>query len=319
MKNSKISILIPVYNRERYIADCIQSALVQTVSNFEIIIVDNASNDGTWEICQAFAKCDQRVNIYRNSTNIGPVRNWKKCIEKADGEYGKILWSDDLIAPNYLEKTLPFIHNKLNVGFVISGIEVFTDEQGRLNDTYKPDNTGYYNTYDFINDILFYRLKKYPFSPCCALFRLQDLREALHVNIPNKINSDFSLHGIGSDLLLFLIIAQKYTKFAIVQEKMTYFRLHPSCISASAGAEKLILHYDLAKAFFVENYICSNESIKKFNTILWLDLMKYDASKYGMNQIKDFYFRNQECSISLFLICKKFFFTLLAKLKIGYT
>ena len=83
MKSPKVSILIPVFNRKSYISDCIQSALDQTISSIEIIIVDNASNDGTWEICQEYANRDQRIRIFRNDTNIGPVRNWKKCLDPA--------------------------------------------------------------------------------------------------------------------------------------------------------------------------------------------------------------------------------------------
>jgi len=74
----KVSILIPVFNRKDYIAECIQSALDQTFTDFEVVVVDNASEDGTWEICQQFAANDQRVRIFQNDTNIGPVRNWRR-------------------------------------------------------------------------------------------------------------------------------------------------------------------------------------------------------------------------------------------------
>ena len=94
----KVSILIPVYNREAFIAACVQSALEQTFTDFEIIIVDNASTDTTWKICQQIAEQDKRIRIFRNERNIGPVRNWRRCIEEARGVYGKILWSDDLIS-----------------------------------------------------------------------------------------------------------------------------------------------------------------------------------------------------------------------------
>ena len=104
-QNNLVSILIPVYNRDKFIEETINSALSQTYQNIEIIIVDNNSTDNTWRIIKKYTKKDNRIKAFKNDTNIGPVRNWKKCTDKADGEFGKILWSDDLIAPEFIEKT----------------------------------------------------------------------------------------------------------------------------------------------------------------------------------------------------------------------
>ena len=93
MKNyDLVSILIPVYNRETLIEDTVQSALNQTYPNIEIIVVDNKSTDRTWDILEKLANRDSRIKIFQNKTNIGPVRNWKRCIDNASGKYGKILW-----------------------------------------------------------------------------------------------------------------------------------------------------------------------------------------------------------------------------------
>src|SRR2546427_6401542 len=102
-----VSILIPVYNRKQLVGPCIQSALDQTVREFEVVIVDNASTDGTWQVCEAFAAKDKRVRVIRDPLNVGPVRNWQRCMQEAGGLYGKILFSDDLIEPTFLERTLP--------------------------------------------------------------------------------------------------------------------------------------------------------------------------------------------------------------------
>ena len=100
----KVSILIPVFNRKEYIAECIQSALDQTYTAFEVVVVDNASEDGTWEICQQFAAVDSRVRIFRNESNIGPVRNWIRCAQEAKGALSKILFSDDCLESNCLSE-----------------------------------------------------------------------------------------------------------------------------------------------------------------------------------------------------------------------
>lgn len=146
----KVSILIPVYNREKLIAETIESALAQAYENFEIIIVDNASTDKTWEILEHYSNQDWRVKIFRNETNIGPVRNWMRCVDEATGFYGKILWSDDLIAPTFLEKTIPFLETNKEVGFVYTGTEIFIDRTGKKSNVYFLGQTGVYNSDEFV-------------------------------------------------------------------------------------------------------------------------------------------------------------------------
>ena len=121
--NPKVSILIPVYNREILIGDCIQSALEQTFTDFEIVLVDNASTDNTWAICQQFALRDSRIRVFRNETNVGPVRNWIRCVQKARGEYSKMLFSDDLIEAECVERLLlPLINPDVGLVFCAARI-----------------------------------------------------------------------------------------------------------------------------------------------------------------------------------------------------
>lgn len=291
----KVSILIPVYNREEYIEETVTSALNQTFNDIEIIIVDNFSTDNTWNILENLAKKDPRIKIFQNNSNIGPVKNWKRCIDEATGEYGKILWSDDLIAPEYLEKTVPFLEENDDIGFVYTGTEIFNDMTLQKKDLYFIGETGVYNNEQYITGVIFGWY--YPLSPGCALFRLSDLRNNLLVDIPNKVSSDFSMHAIGNDILIFLQTAHQYTKFAFVNEKLSFFRSHEGSISIQSETGKLPLHYDIAKAYFVENY--RNDLIPQMNNIIWLDLIKYScAKKYNLNSIGDFYVKNKNLKVA---------------------
>ncbi len=251
MNNLLASILIPVYNREYLIEETVESALSQTYSNIEIIIVDNHSTDNTWKVLERLSLEDERIKIFQNKKNIGPVRNWKRCIDEANGEYGKILWSDDLIAPNFLEKTIPFLDNK-DVGFVFTGTEVFIDGTEKTTDHYFVGETSIYESEKYIRGVILDG--KYPVSPACALFRLNDLKKNLLINIPNKVDSDFSMHAIGNDLLIFLLTANQYKKFAFINDKLAFFRSHEGSISIQSKDGKLPLHYDLVKAYFIEHY-----------------------------------------------------------------
>jgi glycosyltransferase involved in cell wall biosynthesis len=271
MNFQKVSILVPVYNRETLIEESVHSALNQTYKNIEVIVVDNKSTDKTWDILNKLAREDDRIKIFQNETNIGPVRNWKRCIDEASGVYGKILWSDDLIMPDFIEKTLPFFDN-LDVGFVFTKVNIFSDTNAAI--YYDLGKTGLYDASLYINKILSdYENIAMPVSPGCALFRLEDLKNNLLINIPNPINSDFSQHAIGNDLVLLLLTAVNYKKIGYQSEVLSHFRSHADSISIKSEDGKLFFMYSLAKAFFVENYYKSKVPI--FNSTLKALLFKY--------------------------------------------
>lgn len=293
MDKDLVSILIPVYNRETLIEETVKSALNQTYINIEIIIVDNKSTDKTWEILQKLTSQDNRIKVFQNDRNIGPVRNWKRCIEEANGVYGKILWSDDLIAPDFLEKTTPYLKNE-DIGFVFTRTEIFIHNTDKKTSHYSIGKTGVYKSSQFINGVLF--KENYPVSPGCALFKLKDLRKNLRINIPNKLKINFSREAIGNDLLLFLFTAKNYQSFAFVNETLSYFRSHNDSISIQADNGKLRLYYIFAKAYFLEKYKL-NDLILYLNYQINLLLIKYNSLTFGINNISDFYLKNKDLRI----------------------
>ncbi len=99
-----VSIGLPVYNGSNYIEVAIESILCQTLTDFELIITDNASTDGTESICRRFAARDRRIRYYRNDSNLGAGANFNRCFELATGKYFKWAAHDDLLAPTYLER-----------------------------------------------------------------------------------------------------------------------------------------------------------------------------------------------------------------------
>ena len=297
---NKVSILIPVYNRENIIGQTLNSALNQTHDNIEIIVVDNASTDNTWKVIHRYKKQDDRIKAFRNNTNIGPVKNWCKCIDYATGKYAKILWSDDLIAPNFIEKTLPWIEDK-DVGVVFTGTEIFHNDE--KSDTYFIGKSGVYSTEKYIKGILYER--NYPVSPGCALFRLTDLKKNLMKDIPNKVDSDFAMHAIGNDLLIFLLTANQYSKFSFVNEKLSFFRAHEDSISIQSNDGKLPLHYLLAKAHFVENYRRDLITKMNVNILIYLKPSGKGVKKYKLEKIENFYINNTNFSLDFLYLCNR--------------
>jgi len=101
---TRVSIGLPVFNGENYLAEALDSLLAQTYEDFELIISDNASSDGTREICQAYAARDPRIRYYRNERNLGAARNFNRVFELSSGEYFKWAAHDDLCAPKFVER-----------------------------------------------------------------------------------------------------------------------------------------------------------------------------------------------------------------------
>ncbi|HVU57448.1 MAG TPA: glycosyltransferase family 2 protein [Puia sp.] len=98
-----VSVLMTSYNREKYIADAIESVLASSYTNFELIIVDDTSRDGTVEIARKYERLDSRIRVYVNETNLGDYPNRNRAASYATGKYLKYLDSDDLIYPHGLE------------------------------------------------------------------------------------------------------------------------------------------------------------------------------------------------------------------------
>lgn len=97
----KVSVLMPCYNGAKYILESIDSVLSQSFDDFELIIVDDQSNDDTFSIINAID--DPRVKVYKNDVNQGLVGNWNSAIEKSSGDYIHFLFQDDLMLPGALD------------------------------------------------------------------------------------------------------------------------------------------------------------------------------------------------------------------------
>ncbi len=106
MTSPLLSIGLPVYNREKFLRQSFDALLDQTFTNFDLIISDNASTDGTEQICREYAQRDRRIRYYRNPSNIGAPRNFNRAFELSSTKYFKWATSDDLCGPQFLELAL---------------------------------------------------------------------------------------------------------------------------------------------------------------------------------------------------------------------
>ena len=97
-----VSVCMPVYNGERFLAAAVDSVLAQTHGHFELRVFDDASTDSSWELLQEIR--DPRLILHRNTCNLGPEANWNQALAAARGKYIKLFHQDDLLAAECLEK-----------------------------------------------------------------------------------------------------------------------------------------------------------------------------------------------------------------------
>lgn len=113
-----VSVCIPVYNCEKYIGQAIESVLTQTYRDLELLILDNASTDGTRDVIRRYT--DPRIRIIENPVNIGLEGNWNKALAEARGTFIKLLPADDFLHPDCLEKQVQVFSKPGNEQIVLA-------------------------------------------------------------------------------------------------------------------------------------------------------------------------------------------------------
>lgn len=135
MSTPKVSVVIPVYNVETYLRECLDSALAQTLQDIEIICVDDGSTDGCPQILDEYAQKDDRIKVIHKA-NSGYGHSMNVGLDAATGEYFAILESDDIIKPNMYE-VLYAEAKKHDVDLIKSDYEIFIGDQDARQYTYK--------------------------------------------------------------------------------------------------------------------------------------------------------------------------------------
>ena len=117
-----VSVVTPVYNGERYLSECIESVISQTYENWEYIIANNCSTDGTAKIAENYASKDNRIRVSNNKEYLEIIANWNNALRQISPEskYCKVLHADDLLFSKCIEKMVELAEANPNVGIVSS-------------------------------------------------------------------------------------------------------------------------------------------------------------------------------------------------------
>lgn len=171
MKDKLISVIVPVYNVEKYLSKCIKSILSQTYPDFELLLIDDGSTDKSGEICDDYATRDQRVRVFhKKNGGVSSARNFG--IDEAKGRWITFVDSDDILDKDYIEKFGIKDENAIKgVDLFVQGFKVIVHEtQTQQN---KSDFTGRYNQLDAWRLLENVNLIN---SPVCKLFKSEILQ-----------------------------------------------------------------------------------------------------------------------------------------------
>ena len=204
MNTPLVSILMTVYNREKYISDAIQSVLSSSYQNWELIIVDDRSKDQSVEIARQFELKDSRIKVYVNEKNLGQFENRMMAASYASGTYIKYLDSDDMIYPHGLEVMVSSMEKfpEAAIGLTYNAYE----EDEPLPLTLTPEEA--FLIHFFKKGILYV-------GPTNTIFRTKDFREL----------KGFEDYGVASDYELNLRMAM-HKPVVLFNRDLAWWRRH---------------------------------------------------------------------------------------------
>ncbi len=242
MGKPRVSIGMPVYNRDKYVAASIEAHLNQTYGDFELILTDNCSTDRSEEICRDFAAKDSRIKYYRNPSNLGAAGNYRRCFELANGEFFRWTPSDDLVSLNLLERAVDILDHDPSV-FVAYPRTKLIDAEGNI-------------TGDF--DEHLHLMDEQPSKRWIGVqqkIRLGNLHYGL--NRADKFRKTGLMRNYnGGD---FPLIAEMslYGKFYEIQDAFFYRRMHEEASSALKSSADVMAFYDPKKRskLFLYNWV----------------------------------------------------------------
>lgn len=247
----KVTVTMPSYNHEAFIAEAIQSVLNQTFQDFEILIVDDCSTDNSVDIIKSFK--DPRITLIVNSKNKGVCYGHNLMIKLAKGEYIAVINSDDVWEPFKLEEQVNFLDNNANYGAVFSNVE-FIREDGSIFDSYHGYdwfNSQNKSRYEWLRS--FFYLENHLAHPT-AVIRREAHEEVGNYNL---------LIALSQDYHLWIRLCLKYEIY-VLPKKLTKFRILDGDRNGSATNIKNVFRFAFESNYILNNFLL----IKEFSTLI---------------------------------------------------
>lgn len=204
----RITVLMPVYNAERYLRTAIDSILGQTFSDFELLIVDDGSDDGSTAIVSSYT--DERIRLIRNECNLGLIATLNKGVQAARGQYVARMDADDISLPTRLERQMAYLERHREVSVVGSDFQRI-DENDRILSTERRE------TKDFMVSFRMYTEAYNPFCHPAVMFRTKEIRDR------GGYNPAFPSAEDGA---LWFQLNESGMRFATIPKVLLLYRIH---------------------------------------------------------------------------------------------
>jgi glycosyltransferase involved in cell wall biosynthesis len=228
-----VSILTPVYNGEAYLRECIESVLRQTYQNWEYIIVNNRSEDGTLAIAEGYASRDPRIRVVTNREVVGMITNHNIAFQQMStaSRFCKVVQADDWLFPECVEKMVEVAIANPSVGLVSAyalwGTEIRLDGlpyQSKVISGRQIARAAFLNGGPYVTG-----------SPTSTMIRSDIIRRA---------NPFYNEHGINADTeACYAVLAQSDLGF--VHQVLTFTRLHEQSVTSRSAMLDIMLAGDL--------------------------------------------------------------------------
>lgn len=247
IQQPEISVLLPVYNSEKYVFEAVQSILQQSYSDFELIILNDGSQDDSEKIIRSFT--DQRIQYIRNEKNIGLIATLNNGLKIAKGAFIARMDADDIALPNRLEQQVHFLRNNPDVG--MCGTHFIPFGKNNASAPVLP------HLNDEVRMTLIFRSAMAHPSVMMRKGLIDEFNLSYHVDYPAaedyKLWTDFALHGkmvnLKEVLLKYRVHENQITQTKVEQKETSLKKIHADFFNAlgvSATDEEFGLHYRLS-------------------------------------------------------------------------
>jgi glycosyltransferase involved in cell wall biosynthesis len=270
-----VSVIIPVYNVEKYLNKCLDSVLKQSYTNLEIIIVNDCSIDTSGKIIEQYVKIDKRIKYIKNTVNKGVSYSRNQALDVFNGKYVTFIDSDDWVERTYIENLYNKMHNS-NLSLAMCALKSYNNKLQQY--AKKPNLYFSYNYFlqtqqDIFNkDFFLLHLDQLPMFSASKMY-IGDIISSNNIRFPEG--------KLYEDMLFNIYYLPFITKFGIVYEHEYVYRLQlPTSLSYSNKSNHTdLFHCYLLAEKTLKNYAIYNECKISFYSMKINDIMRIAKKK----------------------------------------
>lgn len=292
-----ISVIVPVYNSQNFLEECLNSIVNQTYKNLEIILVNDGSKDQSPEICKAFAEKDSRIKFF-SKENGGQASARNFALDRITGRYVTFVDNDDWLRPNYCSE---LYENAIKYNADITGCNEFNDEAEAVDNLEKSTVT--YSMQEYAELLIPDEITSHMIS---KLFKAELFNEGKRVRFPEYLRS-------VEDMGTFPYVLKKAERVASVERPLYFYRVHSG--SASNATSKTPVGAMERSLMFIERYTLAADWVPDTMPVIlkkavWFGISAYtwfsreNAEKYseGYEKIQKFFVTHEQEILSSPLI-----------------